>query len=102
MDSTNNNSANNEIICKDINSINFNDIFNKIIGKKNGSTYNGITKKCMPRWMGWKYIDILRNNNISIKDLNANISEDKIHLDALDVMALNYYIIKILNNLSKN
>lgn len=91
------------IYCKtkniDYSKITFENIDNEVFEKRNGSCYNGIVKKFAPRWMGWKYIDYLRSNNIYVKNLDANNEEDLIHLDALDLMSSNYYTIQILSQI---
>ena len=83
----------------DYSKITFENIDNEVFEKRNGSCYNGIVKKFAPRWMGWKYIDYLRSNNIYVKNLDANNEEDLIHLDALDLMSSNYYTIQILSQI---
>lgn len=35
--------------------------YNKIVGDKGGETYLGISRKNFPNWLGWKYIDTIKD-----------------------------------------
>lgn len=82
-----------------INDEKFNAMVDAIIKKRNIGSYNGITKKLVPKWLGWKYIDLLKKGEILIKDINKIDNE---HFVTLDTMALNYYTILFLSDTEPN
>ena len=73
------------------------DVINNLVIKRSSSSYNGIIRKFTPKWMGWKYIDYLKTIDINVKNLDEKNQTDLIHLNALDQMSLNYYIIRFMN-----